>query len=475
MRFDVAIIGAGVIGACIARNLSQYNLDVVLLEKEADVSFGTSKANSGIIHGGFHSDARYLKSALEIKGNLMFDQLHKELGFPFKRTGVIVAAFNEEELRSLETLYRQGTENGSHGIELCGRERILTLEPKLNTEVIGGLHAPIGGIIEPYRFVFSLVESAKKNGVELKTCFTVDKAESNGEGFKILSKEGGVVESRFVVNAAGLYADEISGIFGAEEYEIIPRKGEEYLLDKNSSAFTGKVIFPTPSRNSKGILAIPTVEGTMMIGPTAIEIEDKTDLSTSLTNLQTVFNFAKKLVPLISEKDIITSFAGIRPALPGGDFYIEESKKKANFIQVAGIQSPGLTASPAIALLVKDILKKIGLRLTEKANFDPYIEQKPKARHLSFDKLAEVIDEDPNYGNIVCRCESISEAEIIEAIQAGHTTLDGIKFYARAGMGRCQGGFCSYKIIKILMRETGMKFDEITKRGGDSFIIKGEL
>lgn len=475
MRFDVAIIGAGVIGACIARNLSQYNLDVVLLEKEADVSFGTSKANSGIIHGGFHTSGQYLKSKLEIKGNLMFDQLHKELGFPFKRTGVIVVAFSEEELQSLEVLYRQGIENGSLGIELCGRDRIFSLEPKLNPDVIGGLHAPIGGIIEPYRFVFSLVESAKKNGVELRTNFNVYKAEINGDGFKIFSKEGGEVESKFVVNAAGLYADEVSKIFGAEEFSIIPRKGEEYLLDKNTSAFTDKVVFPAPSKNSKGILAIPTVEGTMMIGPTAIEIEDKTDLSTSSANLQTVFNFAKKLVPAISEKDIITFFAGIRPALTGGDFYIEESKKTANFIQVAGIQSPGLTASPAIAVYVKDILKKLGLRLTEKSGFDPYIEQKPKARQLSFDKLAEIINEDPNYGNIVCRCENISEAEIIEAIRAGHTTLDGIKFYARAGMGRCQGGFCSYKIIKILMRETGMKFDEITKRGGDSFIIRGEL
>ena len=475
MKYDIAIIGAGVTGACIARKLSSYKLNVILLEKEADVSFGTSKANSGIIHGGFHTSKKYLKSRLEIKGNLMFDELQQELGFPFKRVGIIVVGFTEEELKTIETLYYQGVENRSIGIEICNRDRILEIEPKLNPDVIGGLHAPNGGIIEPYRFVFSLVESAQKNGVTLLTNFKVIKSEKNSHGFKIFSKDNREIEVKYVINCSGLYAEEVSKIVGAEEFQIKPRKGEEFLLDKSSIGFPNKVIFPVPSNKSKGMLVIPTVEGTMMVGPTAVENDNKHDLSTSSDNLETVFQSAKRLIPSISERDIITSFAGIRPTLENGDFYIEESKIIKNFIQVAGIQSPGLTASPAIADFVKDILKDIGCELSEKKDYIPEIEHSKKVRQLSTDELNTLINDNPDYGNIICRCEKVSEAEIIEAIKKGHTTLDGIKFYTRAGMGRCQGGFCSYKIIKILMRETGMKYDEITKRGGESYILTGKL
>nr|HPO49988.1 FAD-dependent oxidoreductase [Spirochaetota bacterium] len=273
----------------------------------------------------------------------------------------------------------------------------------------------------------------------------------------------------------GLFADRISSIFNAEEYKIIPRKGEEYLLDRNAPGFPNHVVFPTPSKNSKGILVIPTVEGTMMVGPTAVEIEDKEGLSTSSSNLEKIFNYAKNMIPSISQKDIITSFAGLRPTLEGGDFFIDISKKTPNFIHVAGIQSPGLTASPAIALYVKDLLKNCGLKLIEKKNWSPNIAAVPRIRELNIYEADEIYNKNKDYGNIICRCENISEAEIKEAIKRGHTTLDGIKFFTRAGMGRCQGGFCSYKIIKIIMEETGLSYDQITKRGKESFILKGEL
>jgi len=471
--YDIAIIGTGVTGAAIARTLSAYELNIALIDKECDVSFGTSKANSGIIHAGFHSPKKYLKSRLEIQGNLMFDKLKEELGFPFKRVGVLVVAFTEEELRIIETLYNQGVENGSLGIEICGRDRTLELEPKLNKDVIGSLYAPIGGIVEPYRFVFSLVESAVKNGVELILNFEVVKGYFKGDYYEIISKDERVIKAKYIINASGVYADEISKIFNAEEFKIIPRKGEEYLLDKNSPGFPSKVIFPVPSKVSKGILVIPTVEGTMMVGPTAIEVESKEDKSTSSENLELIFQFAKRLIPSITEKDIITSFAGLRPALETGDFYIDISKKAKNFIQVAGIQSPGLTAAPAIALYVKDLLKMNGLKLVEKKDFDPYLEKVPRVRNLSYNEIDELVTKNPNYGNIICRCEMVSEEEIVEAIKRGHTTLDGIKFFTRAGMGRCQGGFCTYRILKIIMRETGLPFDKITKRGGKSYIIKG--
>ena len=480
MIYDVAIIGSGVSGAAIARTLSRYDLKVVILEKESDVAWGTSKANSGIIHGGFHHNLKYLKSKLEIKGNLMFDQLKRELDFPFSRPGIIVAALNEEELKIVEHLYHQGVENNSIGIEMVSRERLLELSPKLNADVIGGLYAPSGGIVEPYRFVFSLIESAKKNGVEVITDFEVVAPQAPKEGIfdgthEINSKDGRKIEAKYVINAAGLFADEISKMFNAEEFKINPRKGEYFLLDKATKANPDKVIFPVPSKVSKGILVIPTNEGTVLIGPTADEIEDKEDLTTSNKKLRQIFDSARKMVPIVSERDIITSFAGLRPALDTGDFYIDISKKCKNFIQVAGIQSPGLTAAPAIGEYVKDLLKDLIGSLVEKKDYDPYIQKLPTIRNMDAYEVSDLVNEEPRYGNVVCRCENISEMEIVNAIDHGHKTLDGIKFFTRAGMGRCQGGFCTYKTIKIIMKETKLDFDKVTKKGKNSFVITHKL
>lgn len=480
--YDVAIIGAGVSGAAIARKLSRYRIQTVLLEKEADVSFGTSKANSGIVHGGFHHNAKYLKTRMEVLGASLFDQLQRELGFPFRRCGIIVAAMHLDEMRVVEHLYRQGVENGAPGIELCSRDRMLLLEPKLSTEVVGGLYAPSGGIIEPYRFVFSLVENAKKNGVTLETCFKAASARrvpasdsgADAQLWEITAADGRTVRARYVVNAAGLQADAVSALFGAEEFSITARKGEYFLLDRLAAGCPSRVVFPVPSSVSKGMLVIPTVEGTTLIGPTADMVPDKGDLATTAENLARITASARMLIPSVSERDVITSFAGLRPVLEE-DFYIDMSKKVPCFVQVAGIQSPGLTSSPAIAEYVKDLLLKDGLELSENPEFEPYLAPPVHVRNLPPEERAVLVLQNPAYGNIVCRCEEISEAEIVEAIRHGHTTLDGIKFYTRAQMGRCQGGFCSYKIMKLIMRETGMSAEEITKRGGSSRVLEGEL
>lgn len=469
--YDVAVVGAGVVGASIARKLSAYACDTVILEKEWDVSFGVTKTNSGIIHGGFHYPTSTLKGRLEVLGNIMFDRLQQELHFPFRRCGILAAAFTIEEMKTIEKMYMQGVENKVIGLELCNRDRIHSLEPKLNPDVVGGLHAPSGGVIEPYRFVFSLIESAKKNGVELRTRFKVVKAEKRKGHFLIQAENGESLRARYLVNAAGLYADEVSAIFNAEHLQIKPLKGQEFLLDRNAAGLPGKVIFPVPSIVSKGILVIPTPEGTCMVGPTAIEQKDKEDLSTSQSNFATVFHSARRLIPKISERDIITSFAGLRPTLKGNDFYIAISEKQPELIQVAGIQSPGLTAAPAIGEYVKDLLKRAGLVLTERPDYDPFVDEVPRIRKLSPYEADALVQKEPAYGEIICRCESVSEAEIVSAIRQGHTTMDGIKFYTRAQMGRCQGGFCSYKILKILQRETGMSIEEITKRGLGSNLI----
>lgn len=277
-----------------------------------------------------------------------------------------------------------------------------------------------------------------------------------------------------MVNAAGLFADEVSAVFGAEEFAIKARKGEYYLLDRLSKARTERVVFPVPTSVSKGMLVIPTVEGTVLIGPTADMVDDKGDAATTREHLEKILSSARAMIPAISENDVITSFAGLRPTL-GDDFYIEMSKKVPAFAQVAGIQSPGLTASPAIGEYVKDLLKKAGLKLKEKVDYDPFVGKRPHVKDLSPYEVDQLAAADPAYANMVCRCEKVSEAEIVEAVRAGHTTLDGIKYFTRAQMGRCQGGFCTYKIMKIIMRETGLSYSDITKNGGESRMLKDEL
>jgi len=473
--FDVLVIGAGVSGANIARKLSAYEMDVALVDKECDVSFGTSKSNSGIIHGGFHHSSRQLKARLEIRGNAMFDQLERELGFPFRRCGILVVATHSDEMKVIGQLYARGVENGSVGIEMCSRERMLELEPKLSPDVLGGLHAPSGGIIEPYRFVFCLVESARKNGVELFTDFKVTQGTFDGTRWEVRAEDGRVLRARYVVNAAGLFADEVSRAFQAEEIPLTPRKGEYFLLDRSTPACPSRVLFPVPTHNSKGVLVIPTVEGTVLVGPTAMDIQDKTDLSTTAEELEKIFDYAKRLVPSISQGDVITSFAGLRPVLKDEDFFIDFSSRARQLIQVAGIQSPGLTASPAVGEYVKDLLRKAGVELTEKKTFDPYIDHVPRLREAGLEEAERLVAADPRYGNVVCRCEKVSEAEIAAAITRGHTTMDGIKYFTRAGMGRCQGGFCTSRILKILMKETGSAPEDITKKGKESFLLRGRL
>ncbi len=473
--YDVAVVGAGVSGVSTAWQLSHYELDVVLLEKFTDVGFGVSKANSGIVHGGFHHSISTLKARLEIRGNMMFEKLQYELGFPFRRDGILVVAFSPEEMVTVQKLYAQGVANGVRSLEMCGHERLLQLEPKLNSEVVGGFFAPGGGTIEPYRYVFSMVESARNNGLEVRCDFEVANGRFDGRHWELEAADGQKIRARYVVNAAGLFADDVSRCCGAEDFKITPRKGEEYLLDRESPARPRRVIFPVPTRTSKGVLVIPTAEGTTMIGPTAEITPDKYDLSTSADRMRQIVAQVGHMVKGVSPRDIITSFAGMRAVLESEDFYIELSKKVPQFVQLAGIQSPGLTASPAIGEYVKDILKTSGLRMVEKSNCNHALPHRHEIRSSTPDELAGLHSEDPRWTRVICRCENISEAEIIAAVRHGHTTLDGVKFYTRAGMGRCQGGFCSARIMKIISRESGIPMTELTKRGGKSRLLAGKL
>ena len=464
--FDVAIIGGGIIGTSVAYRLSHFQVSTVLLEKEMDVCAGVSKSNSGIVHGGFHYSAtNTLKGRLELQGNLAFDRLHSELGFPFQRCGILVAAFTEEQLDTVKKLYQQGVSNGVPGIELCDAARMRELEPKLNPAVLGGLHAPGGGVVEPYCMVFALMETACLNGVCLLKQFQVTSAKEADNLWEITSADGRCLRARYVINAAGLHADDVSRIFDAEEFRILPRKGEEYLLDRLSAARPEKVIFPVPSGHTKGVLVIPTAGGTTMIGPTADIVEDKEDTSTTAINKERIFSLAKGMVSGVSERDLITSFSGSRPVMEGReDFFILRSEKAPRLIQAAGIQSPGLTASPAIAEYVTGLLQEAGLALAEKQ--EPYklpVKRAP-LRDVSLEEADRRHAEDPAWTHIVCRCEKVSEAEIRSAVRRGHDTVEGVKMATRAGMGRCQSGFCSLKIMHIIASELGISLEEVMRR-----------
>lgn len=470
MLYDVAIIGGGVIGCAIARALSRMHLRVILIEKECEIGFGTSKSNSGIIHAGYHAPHGTLKGELEWAGNQMWDALHDELDFGFVRNGELMLAMTADQVPTLEHYRLQGVERGVTGLEIWDGDRVRREEPALAAEVVAGLYAPTAGVVNPYEACFSLIDSARLNGVEVFVDSPVEAITRDGDGIFGLLTPRRTVHSRFVVNAAGVFADEIARMAGAGSFRIRPRKGEEYLLDKRLRGLVKRIIFPCPTAHSKGILVIPTYDGTLMVGPTAVFVEDKDNRTTSAAGSDEIFSAVRRFAPGISERDCIAEFAGLRAVADGEDFIIGPSEQKG-FINCAGIQSPGLTASPAIAERIVAILRDEGLEMLPNPTYRSHIDKRVLFASLTLEDQVRLAAEDSRYGRIGCRCEQISEREIIDAIHSGARTLDGIKFRTRAGMGRCQGGFCSWRSMQLLSSELGIPMTAITKRGGNSWIV----
>lgn len=472
-NFDVIIIGAGVSGAASARELSRYQTSICVLEKEEDVCCGTSKANSAIVHAGFDAAEGSLMAKLNVRGNQMMEALSKELDFAYKNNGSLVICKTKEDFPNLEALYHRGIANGVKELQILMKDEVLAMEPNIADDIYAALYAPTGGIVCPFEMNIAFAENANVNGVEFRFDTEVLDIKKVGDVFE-LHTNNGVYTCKYVVNAAGVYADKFHNMVSKDKIHIVPRKGEYCLLDKTAGNHVKKTIFALPGKKGKGILVTPTVHGNLLLGPTAEDIEDKEGTSTTAEGLQTTMTKAGLNVKNIPTYQVITSFAGLRAHEDGHEFIIKELPDCKGFIDCAGIESPGLTSAPAIGEMVAGILKNL-MQLEEKKDFVPTRKGVVRPNELSLEERKALIKEKPAYGNIICRCEMITEGEIVDAIQRplGAKSLDGVKRRTRAGMGRCQSGFCAPKTMEILARELGVSMAEITKKGKGSEIIVG--
>ena len=466
---DIIVIGAGVVGCSIARELSKYNLDVLVVEKNSDVSEGVSKGNSGIVHAGYNEKIGTLKAKLNIEGNKIFDDLSRDLQFPFKRNGAFILAFSDEEMKTLESLKENGEKLGVEGLEILTREEALNIEPNLNKEIVGVLNVKTSGIVSPYEMTIALAENAAENGVEFKLNSKVTNIEKISEGYKVTLNNKELVSGKLIINASGLEGAFLNNLVSMSKREINPVKGEYCLFDKVAGAMINKTLFQVPSKLSKGVLVTPTAEGNLLVGPNAVE--GKT-LETSREGIDEILDKSKKSLEELPVARILNTFSGIRPKTKGGDFIIEEVEDAKNFINVIGIDSPGLTAAPAIGVYVVNMIKE-RLDLVEKKNFKKTREKIVRFAELSLEEKNKLIKEKPAYGHMVCKCEFVTEGEIVEAIHRTipALTVDAIKRRTRASMGGCQGIGCTLPISKILSRELGIDISDINKNSEGSPVI----
>ena len=465
-RYDFLIVGAGVVGSWIAFELSKYNNSVCVLEKEIDAGAVTSKANSAIIHAGFDPKPGTKMASLNVRGNEIIRECHEKLSIPFKQIGSIVAAFSSEGLEKLDELFARGRFNGVPGLKILSREETINLENGISGEVRGSLYAPTGGICSPFELTLAPLETASLNGVDVFFSTPILSVKRIEKGFVINDR----FECGMVINASGLESGRVASLFGDDSVEIFPRKGEYSLLDSSVGEMIHHTIFQLPTKNGKGILVSPTVDSNILVGPNAEDVSDPYDTTTTTAGQSEIFQGGRICVPGISEKDIITSFSGVRAISNSNDFIIGFSSIDGLF-NVAGICSPGLTASPAIAEYTISLLEERGVVGKKKEN---YIERRDVVRfsELSNKEKIRLLEKNPLYGRVICRCEGVTEGEIVDSIHRplGATTIDGVKRRVRAGMGRCQGGFCSPRVMEILSRELDIPFTEVTKFGRGSYM-----
>lgn len=473
--YDAVIIGGGVIGCAVARYLSRFQGRLCLLERENDVCCGTSKANSAIVHAGFDAKAGTLMAKYNVLGSRMMPQLAKELDFPFRRNGSLVLCLAQEDMPKLRALYENGIQNGVEGLEILDARRLHEMEPNISDGAVAALWAPTGGIVCPFQMTVALGENAIHNGVEIYRNAEVTEVKRGKDNtWQVVTKED-TLETRAVINAAGVYSGVLHNMVSRRKIHITPRRGEYLLLDKAAGETVHSTIFQLPGVLGKGVLVTPTVHGNLLVGPTAQDTEDFEGTNTTARGLAQVREKAGGSVKNLNFRQVITSFAGLRAHEDGHEFILGQPEDAAGFFDCAGIESPGLSAAPAIG---QEIAAQVSgfLGLEEKPNFDPIRRGPVNPKSLSKEQWAALIEKEPAYGQIICRCEQVSEGEILAAIRSplGARDLDGVKRRTRAGMGRCQGGFCAPRVMELLARELGMAQNAITKSGKNSRMITAQ-
>ncbi|MBQ8528384.1 MAG: FAD-dependent oxidoreductase [Clostridia bacterium] len=471
--FDVAVIGAGVVGGLVARELCRYGMRVCILEAAGDVALGATRANSAIVHAGFDAKEGSLKAKLNVRGSNLMEKVCRELGVKYKRNGSLVVGFGDEDEKTLAELLKRGERNGVKGLRLINKDEVRRLEPNIGDGVTCALHAPTGAIVCPYELCMAAVGNAMDNGAELRLGFKVVKIERADGGFTLCS-EGDSVRARYVVNCAGVYSDEVAALVGDESFSVKARRGEYLLLDKEAGNTVSHTIFRCPTKMGKGVLVTPTVDGNLLLGPTAEDIDDKSDTKTTAAGLAKVRTLAAEQVKGVNFGKTITSFTGLRATGSTGDFII--NSPIPGFINAAGVESPGLSASPAIAEYVREMLTDMGEKLSEREDFVAVRAPMHFYREMSREEKNKLIAERPEYAHVICRCETVTEGEILDAIRTNPKPrdLDGVKRRTRATMGRCQGGFCTPYIVELLARELGINYEDVTKSGGASYINVGK-
>jgi glycerol-3-phosphate dehydrogenase len=474
--YDIAIIGAGIIGTSIARELSRYKLNTLVIEKESEITNGTSKANSGIIHAGFDAQNGTKKARFNVLGSEMMPKLAKELQFPYRQNGALVINFYKRNHFRVQALYENVIKNGVKDLKILDKKALFELEPNLNKTVHSALFAPSSAVVSPYEMVIAFAENATENGVDFALNCRVVNIENRNEHFEIYglmnNASSVVIKSKMVINAAGLYSDEINNMLCSKKRKIVPKKGEYILLDKTAGNFFDRTVFQLPTRIGKGVLISPTVQGNLLLGPTSYTVQDKTATETSYYGLQKVIKASIKTSENVPLHKTINSFAGLRANVANEkDDFILDSEN--GFINLLNINSPGLSAAPAIAKHVANIVKKALLPQLN-PNFNPNRRRILRFVDVPSDEQNELIQKDKRYGKIICRCELVSEAEVVDSIRRplGANTLDGVKRRTRCMMGECQGTYCGSKVLYILAKELGKSIYDLTKHGGKSNILE---
>lgn len=470
--FDIAIIGAGIAGAALARELAKYELSVVVLEAKSDVCFGATKGTHGIVHCGLPGELTPLKNRGELVGNLMMEQLCREVDVPFRRIGKLLVAFNEKEINILSNIELQAKRNGVQGAELIAdKKRIRQMEPCLTDEIKAVLHTPTTAIVSPWALVIGLMENAMNNGVKLFTNAKVMDINIAQQKF-FINTLNGMIRAHFIINAAGVCADKVAAMVGDKSFSMSVVKMQRVVLDKQCSNLVNHIVRTLNGENPSGDFVCPTIYGDILAGMTSEIVRNKKDTKTTKKGIdEWVVPHFRRLFPILTSSSIIKPFSGSIP-LAGADYHIKVANGRKRFINFV-LGGSGLTAAPAMAkYVIEEVLPKAGLHLVKKESFNPHRRDIIHVTELNNEEKAKLIAKDPRYGHIICRCETVSEAEIVEAISRGASTIDGIKFRTRAGMGRCQGGFCSPRVIEILSRELGVSAREITRKGKCSEEIK---